>query len=43
MTNLAMVENLSRGDKVVTSAGIIGTIERIVDNEKVEASYSILV
>ena len=32
----AMVENLSRGDMVVTSAGIIGTIERIVDTEKVE-------
>jgi|TARA_B110001452_G_scaffold110403_1_gene91570 preprotein translocase subunit YajC len=31
-----MVENLKRGDKVITSAGIIGTIERIVDNEKVE-------
>ncbi|MDC0404867.1 preprotein translocase subunit YajC, partial [Candidatus Pelagibacter sp.] len=28
----AMVENLSRGDKVVTSAGIIGTVERIIDN-----------
>ena len=32
----AMVENLSRGDKVVTSAGIIGIVERIVDTEKVE-------
>ena len=32
----AMVENLQRGDKVVTSAGIIGTIERIIDNEKAE-------
>jgi preprotein translocase subunit YajC len=32
----SMVENLKRGDKVVTSAGIIGTIERIIDNEKVE-------
>lgn len=32
----AMVENLSRGDKVVTSAGIIGTIERIIDNEKIK-------
>ena len=31
-----MVENLKRGDKVVTSAGIIGTIERIIDNEKIE-------
>jgi|TARA_B110001452_G_scaffold116865_1_gene97000 preprotein translocase subunit YajC len=31
-----MVENLKRGDKIITSAGIIGTIDRIVDNEKVE-------
>ena len=32
----AMVENLKRGDKVVTSAGIIGTVERIIDDEKAE-------
>ena len=32
----AMVENLKRGDKVVTSAGIIGTIERIIDSERAE-------
>ena len=32
----AMVESLKRGDKVVTSAGIIGTVERIIDNEKAE-------
>jgi len=31
-----MIESLKRGDKVVTSAGIIGTIERIVDDEKAE-------
>ena len=31
-----MVDNLKRGDKVVTSAGIIGTVERIIDNEKAE-------
>ena len=31
-----MVENLKRGDEVVTSAGIIGKIERIIDNERVE-------
>ena len=31
-----MVENLKRGDKVVTSGGIIGSIERVIDNEKVE-------
>ena len=27
----AMVEALKRGDKVVTSGGIIGTVERIID------------
>ena len=32
----AMVENLKRGDNVVTSGGITGKIERIIDNEKVE-------
>ena len=35
-----MVENLKRGDKVITSGGIIGTIERIIDGEKVEVSIS---
>jgi preprotein translocase subunit YajC len=35
-----MVENLKRGDKVITSGGIIGTIERIIDNEKVEVQIS---
>ena len=28
-----MVENLKRGDKVVTSGGIIGTVERIIEND----------
>ena len=36
----AMVENLTREDKGVTSAGIIGTIERVIDNEKVEVLIS---
>ena len=31
-----MVENLKRGDKVIASGGIIGTVERIVENDKVE-------
>ena len=31
-----MVDNLKRGDKVITSGGILGTIERIVDAEKAE-------
>ena len=35
-----MVENLKRGDKVITSGGIIGTIERIIDNDKVEVEIS---
>ena len=35
-----MVENLKRGDKVVTSGGIVGTIELIIDNEKVEVLIS---
>ena len=35
-----MVENLKRGDKVVTSGGIVGTIERIIDAEKVEVIIS---
>ena len=35
-----MVENLKRGDKVITSGGIVGTIERVVDNDKVEVLIS---
>ena len=35
-----MVDNLKRGDKVVTSGGIIGTIERIIDAEKAEVLIS---
>ena len=35
-----MVEELKRGDKVLTTGGIIGTIERIIDNEKVEVEIA---
>jgi len=35
-----MVENLKRGDKVVTSGGIVGTVERIIDAEKAEVLIS---
>ena len=35
-----MVENLKRGDKVITSGGIVGTIERIIDAEKAEVIIS---
>ena len=35
-----MVEGLKRGDKVITSGGITGTIERIIDNDKVEVEIA---
>ena len=35
-----MVESLKRGDKVVTAGGIVGTVERVIDNDKVEVSIS---
>ena len=35
-----MVEGLKRGDKVITSGGIVGSIERIIDNDKVEITIS---
>ena len=31
-----MVDNLKRGDQIVTSGGIIGTIERVMDNDRAE-------
>tara|TARA_S200000501_G_scaffold94125_1_gene87447 strand:+ start:1323 stop:1607 length:285 start_codon:yes stop_codon:yes gene_type:complete len=36
----AMVEALKRGDKVITSGGIVGTVERVIDSEKVEVMIS---
>ena len=36
----AMVEGLKRGDKVVTSGGITGTITRVVDNDKIEVEIA---
>jgi preprotein translocase subunit YajC len=35
-----MVENLKRGDVVVTSGGMIGRVERIMDNDKLEINIS---
>ena len=35
-----MVESLKRGDKIITSGGIVGTVERVIDNEKVEVSIA---
>ncbi len=36
----AMVESLKRGDKVVTSGGITGRVERLIDNDKVEVEIA---
>ncbi len=36
----AMVNALQRGDQVVTAGGLLGKIERILDNEKVEVQIS---
>ena len=35
-----MVESLKRGDNVVTSGGITGTVERIIDNDKIEVQIA---
>ena len=35
-----MVENLKRGDQVITSGGIIGTVERVIENDKLEIQIS---
>ena len=31
-----MVGNLKRGDQIVTSGGIVGTVERVMDNDRAE-------
>ena len=36
----AMVEGLKKGDKIVTSGGITGTITRVIDNDKVEVEIT---
>ena len=36
----AMVESLKKGDRIVTSGGITGTISRVIDNDKVEVEIA---
>ena len=31
-----MVESLKRGDEVITSGGILGTIERVMEDDRIE-------
>ena len=35
-----MVQNLKRGDKVITSGGIIGTINKVFDNRELSVQIS---
>tara|TARA_Y100000590_G_scaffold225454_1_gene254886 strand:- start:2735 stop:3013 length:279 start_codon:yes stop_codon:yes gene_type:complete len=35
-----MVQNLKRGDEIITSGGIIGTVERVFDDDRIEVKVS---
>ena len=35
-----MTQNLKRGDQIITSGGIIGTVERVMDNDRAEIQIS---
>jgi preprotein translocase subunit YajC len=32
----SMVENLKRGDEIITSGGILGTVDKIMEDDRVE-------
>ena len=34
--HLAMVANLKRGDEVITSGGVIGTVDRVMEDDRIE-------
>ena len=36
----AMVQNLKRGDEVITSGGIIGRVERVLDDGRLQLNIS---
>ena len=33
-----MVESLKRGDEIITSGGIIGTIEKVMEDDRIEVN-----
>jgi preprotein translocase subunit YajC len=35
-----MVSSLKRGDKIITSGGIFGTVERVMEDDKLEVSIA---
>ena len=36
----AMVGNLKRGDEIITSGGIIGTVDRVMEDDRIEVLIS---
>ena len=34
----AMVESLKRGDEIITSGGIIGTIDKVMEDDRIEVT-----
>ena len=36
--HLAMVASLKRGDEVITSGGIIGVVERVMEDDRIEVN-----
>jgi len=38
--HLAMVAGLKRGDEIITSGGIIGTVDRVLEDDRVEVIIS---
>ena len=39
-TDMIVSEAIKRGDKIITSGGIFGIVEKVMDNDKVEVSIS---
>ena len=37
--HLAMVAGLKRGDEVITSGGIIGIVDRVMDDDRIEVIF----
>ena len=37
--HLAMVAGLKRGDEVITSGGVIGIVERVMDDDRIEVIF----
>ena len=36
----AMVDNLKRGDEVITSGGIIGIVDKVMEDDRIEVTIS---